>query len=237
MNTGRDSPPDEVAVSSDRIRPETRQRHLEIAAKLALTDTSHEPAFAHIVSHITLADVAKHLGTSRSSLYRLWDTQHDFWTDLAFYVTSRTEPWPEDFGPDDPSTVLTPGHLDGLAEFIRQQFGSIQQQAIDDPYLVARASLVGYPAIPDLSTHLSAWHRIRRQGMAERLAAILNAAGRAPSPPSPTRIWPPWSGCSWWGRLCSVGSIPRFPACASLSPLPPAKPSRGRYWPTQSQPS
>lgn len=164
-------------------RPDPKLRYLELAATLARTDMSHEPAFAHIVSHVKLSMVATQLGVSRSSLYRMWPTQIDFWRDLVVFISIRDDrPWMHD-ELDAHDQPLHPADDEALLERIRKEFSRAQDRLIDDPRLVLRAALLGYPPVRQITERRAAWEAAQRRAAAARLASTLGAAGRAPVDP------------------------------------------------------
>lgn len=97
-------------------RPETVERYLDVAARLVDHDVATEPAFAHVASHVRLTAVARNLGVSRTSLYRLWATQHDYWSDLVTFMIRRPPAAPIPAGTAGDGA---PDDLDGLLEVLR----------------------------------------------------------------------------------------------------------------------
>jgi AcrR family transcriptional regulator len=162
-----------------RVTAATRQRYLSLAAELVGRDMVSEPAFAHVMSHIRLTDVAAHLGVPRSRLYRLWEVQHDFWADLSTFVTVGSHPWPHAL----PSGPMPPDDPEALLESLRSWFAAVQVHARVAPNLVAQIGLTAYPKFPPLAERLATWHAFHRRELARRLGAILSAVGRAPVEP------------------------------------------------------
>jgi AcrR family transcriptional regulator len=159
---------------------DAKRRYLDAAVSLALRDTIGEPAFGHLVSHVRLSDVAERLELSRASLYKLWPTQHDFWVDLATFVTVR----------DDEDPWITSG-IEGLGpaldaadgdhmEAVRVWFDSVEQRLAADPRLVLRSASLGYPMPDELVRHRTATERRHRSHAAAALRKVLLRAGCRP---------------------------------------------------------
>lgn len=156
-----------------RVQPETRRRYLDLAAELVERDVATEPAFAHVASHVRLTTVAANLGVSRTSLYRQWDRQHDYWCDLTAFMIGRTLTQP-----DRDCTDLDVGSLESLLEWIRIEMAGLQGRLVTDPRRILCTSLLGYPPVPTLRDEMAAIERAGRHEVAVRLDHLLSSAGR-----------------------------------------------------------
>lgn len=158
-------------------RPETKQRYLEVAAALSKLDADSEPAYVHVASHVKLTHVAERLGVSRSSLYRRWETQHDYWRDLVLFMATREqEPWVREHLDATPSESRS-GDLEAILDGIRQEFDLLQRRLTHSPRRILRTALLGYPAAPELRKAVG-WERSNRQRAATRLDRMLGLLGR-----------------------------------------------------------
>lgn len=168
-----------------RIQQATKDRYLAVAAGLAREDATHEPAYAHAVSHIRLTDVAARAEIPRATLYRLWGNQHDFWRDLVLFIMTR-DLLPAAEEDDDAPPPIERGDDASLLEHIRVAFNRAQTRLAGDPRLILRATLTGYPREPATARQILTWERSERAELAGRVARILDAAGRSPIAPIDT---------------------------------------------------
>lgn len=166
----------------------TKEHYLGVAASMVVRHVADESAHVHLAGHIRLTEVADRLGVSRSSLYRLWPSQLDFWHDvveLAVSSPSRViaelvaEPTDGDAAAD-PST--------DLEALVRTVVAGIDDAVVGlttDPSHLLRAGLAGYPP-SSLVPAAAAVERSERAAAADRLARMLAGVGRRPLPPLTT---------------------------------------------------
>lgn len=159
---------------------DAKRKYLDAAVSLATSDTVGEPAFGHLVAHVKLSEVATRLGLSRASLYKLWSTQHDFWVDLATFVTIERD--------DDPWIGSGIEGLGGAlraaggdhTEAVRTWFDSVERRLAADPRLVLRSASLGYPLPDELVQHRRTAERQHRAHASVALRQALVDAGCRP---------------------------------------------------------
>lgn len=141
----------------------------------------------YLAARVQLADVAAGVGRTRTSLYRQWETQHDFWVDLTLYLAYQDDltqnaddmPW------HAPAQALAGLRVaaDEAVELVRV-FGNAGHRQLDDnPWFLVRAGLLGYPDVPGLAELRRQVEERRMELLARFADVVLASIGRAPEPP------------------------------------------------------
>jgi AcrR family transcriptional regulator len=140
--------PAEPAVRGSR-GSSTRDRYLNLARQLANGLAGTLPSRHFAVAHITIADVARAAGVSRSALYRLWPSQMDFWNDLVDFVLRHLE--------DDPPPSRFTGaaaNVDGPVDVsFEAVLDAAQDALLSAPLPLLRAGALGYPQTPPIDAN------------------------------------------------------------------------------------
>lgn len=148
-----------------------RAKYRKVLLELAHQPSSHGwPEAPYLVAGVTFADVASAMSVPRPALYRLWETQYDFWVDLSRYIAyeidySQVEselPWNKLHGQSPQRPVPD------VAEADMQMLGyinAVQSIVMNDLRVLIRAASLGYPDISNLG-------QIRRQVETERLESL-----------------------------------------------------------------
>lgn len=164
-----------------------RGRYLEVAAEVAAA-VRPGAGRSYLAALVDLAELGDLLGRPRTSLYRLWPSQHDFWSDLTVHLVFQNDfhrpdeglPWDE----TDPVGAL-PHRRDPLADVDRLRTGLqlMQDAVVADPWVQIRASLLGYADLPGVAEARRAVEGRRIRHLGRRIAEILGDAGLAVAPP------------------------------------------------------
>jgi AcrR family transcriptional regulator len=189
--SGRGAAPEDSAQSAPSPDHPTsrraRSRYLEVAADVA-SQVRPGTGRAYLAALVELADLGGHLGRPRTSLYRLWPSQHDFWSDLTLHLVFQNDyQKPDERLPWDESrqTVELPAQRDPAAdsEVLRIGLTFIQDAVLDDPWVQVRASLLGYADVPGVAEARRQVEDRRIRHLGARVAGILSLGGRAIAPP------------------------------------------------------
>lgn len=164
----------------------TKEHYLGVAASMVVRHVADESAHVHLAGHIRLTEVADRLGVSRSSLYRLWPSQLDYWHDLVADTVATPSPVIADLvaAPDEDEPE-PPADLDALVRAVVEGVDEAVVRLTTDPTHLVRAGLAGYPPSP-LAPVAAAVERSERAAAADRLREMLAAVGRRPVPPLTT---------------------------------------------------
>ncbi|HQZ32952.1 MAG TPA: TetR/AcrR family transcriptional regulator [Ilumatobacteraceae bacterium] len=128
------------------------------------------PETPYVVAGITFAELSRTAGVPRSTLYRLWETQYDFWIDLSRYIAyeidysqrERELPWLERRSTASRRPILAADQSD---KEMSAQANAVQAIVMDDFRVLIRAAFIGYPDVADLG-------RVRRHVETSRLESL-----------------------------------------------------------------
>lgn len=164
----------------DRARSPHR-RYLDLAADLAAGAAHNVAIVPTVVGQVTLAEVAGALAVSRTSLYRAWPTQEDFWVDLTWYLV---RPHDHVRRSDEATASLATPDGDAAAglEAVRLAGNRLHEGVLDDVSLLVRAALLGQPDIPGIADLRRGEDESRLRLLTGRVDAILAGLRRTPVP-------------------------------------------------------
>lgn len=165
-----DPPPRSMAVAP---RTKYRTALLELAH---LDDAGGQLPMPYLAAQVSLSDLVD-AGVPRASLYRMWETQYDFWIDLLRYLllehdfTQREHelPWhaaPHHRPPE--RERLTRPELDDI---LIRRVNTLQRVIMADIRILIRAASLGYRDLADVAG-------IRRQVEQDRLRSLAIEACR-----------------------------------------------------------
>jgi AcrR family transcriptional regulator len=159
-----------------------------------------------------MRDVADGLGRSRTSLYRLWDSQEDLWVDLSRYLVLEhdlnprggcTVPWRAAAAAlehvadtDQPTLVQALG--DGL--------NLAQEAVLADQGVLLRAALLGYGQVEDLAALRRAVEERRLHDLGALLGGVLALHRRWVAPP----LTPVGAATALWALGDGLAVVHRF---------------------------
>lgn len=167
------------------VRQPPRLRYLRLAAQRSLVIDDSLASFQFLAAGIRLQTVAAVMKRSRTSLYKLWETQNDFHTDLALYLVVHNDyeassaelPWRRSVShPEPPSQV---GDVPDPVELTRFALGLVQDQILTDPWIAVRAATIGCGNAGELAPIRAAVEQQRIQDLGTTLDAIFPIAGRS----------------------------------------------------------
>ncbi len=158
------------------VAPRTKYRAalLELAR---LHEVDAALPMPYLAAQVSLSDLVD-AGVPRASLYRMWETQYDFWVDLLRYLllehdfTQREQELPWRATQRDRPTSRgrpSPGELDVI---VARRLNLLQRVVLADIRVLIRAASLGYPDLADVQI-------IRRQVEAERLRSLATETCRA----------------------------------------------------------
>jgi len=169
-----------------RSQHDPRARYLGVVAELARrgTDAGGRQVMPYIAARVSLGNVAQAMGKSRASLYKLWPTQHDFWVDLTMYLVYQNDfsqhreemPWRVARANHD----RTPRPPTGETVDALRVGGNIAQEVVlNDIWVIVRAALLGYPAVPGFAALRQQVEEIRLRDLAAQTNQVLDVMGHA----------------------------------------------------------
>jgi AcrR family transcriptional regulator len=176
----------------ERRHGSARARHLAAAAEL-VTAPPEPPLVAGGMAGIRLQDLAEATGRSRSSLYKLWPTQEDFWADLSLHLLFEHD---HGFGDGDLpwfSAVEASGAAGGglaisdpedAAEVMRAFLAAIQDFIVENPGIASRGTLLGYHDLPEAQEVRARALERRLQDLGLVLAGMEAVTGHEVRPPA-----------------------------------------------------
>ncbi|HEU5149547.1 MAG TPA: TetR/AcrR family transcriptional regulator [Iamia sp.] len=164
-----------------------RRRYLEVATEVA-AKVRPGVGRSYLAAAVELADLVERLGRSRSSLYRLWPSQHDFWHDLTLHLVFQNDylkpdewlPWDVSKLPVDVAPQRDPA---ADTELVRVTLGLIQDWTLQDPWIQVRSALLGYADVPEVAEARRRVEARRIRHLAARTAAVLALSGAGVAAP------------------------------------------------------
>lgn len=159
-----------------RTGPVDTEAILWVAAEM-LTRSPAGAGAVHLPMMVAVSDIADRLQRSRTTIYRLWSTQEEFWADLAHFVVEEHQGMllraVRQSAPD--------GGAGGALEAALRT--SVRRTSFEAEPLVWLASLAYAQHAPALATALTIRHRAVHLDLAHALAPLLAADGRRPADP------------------------------------------------------
>lgn len=201
-------------VSAPRQSP--RLRYLRLAAERALVIDSSVASFQFLAAGIRLQTIAALMRRSRTSLYRLWDTQGDFHTDLALYLVVHNDyqapsaglPWRRSLA--QPGPPAETGDMPDLVDATWVALKLVQDQILDDPWIAVRAATIGCGNAGELAPIRAAVEQQRIQDLTVTLDDLLAAGGLVTASPTRTRDLALGFWCLADGFATLARSLPRL---------------------------
>lgn len=150
-------------IASRRRGGTNHADYLDRAVSLATT-LGAVTATASPFAHVSLSAVAEAAGVTRSTLYRLWPSQHAFWDELVSYMMTAEA----DSSTSAPSPFADSGATSLAAASVHE---SVQSLLLTDRHALMQIGVIGLP-IESMSRDLVAKRR------AERIAALSHELDR-----------------------------------------------------------